>query len=510
MGSQELAESGVLVARLSAIEEAAAMDVLCSDKTGTLTQNRLALAGTHLYRAHEDDLLGWAAAASDAATQDPIDLAILEAAHSRAGSIPTVARLAFTPFDPASKLCEATVQGADGAIHVIKGAPNAVAARAQPIPTLAEDVERLASGGYRVLAVAAGAEDRIEMIGLLALEDPPREDSRTLIQDLQSLGVRVRMVTGDGLPTAESIAARLGIEGPAGRAEEIRQSQAKGVDRYAVFAEVLPEDKFHLVEGLQGTRHIVGMTGDGVNDAPALKQAEVGIAVSGATDVAKAAASLVLTTPGLGGIVRAVEASRRIYQRMLTYTLNKIIKTVEIALFVSIGVVATGHLIITPLLIVLLLFTNDFVTMSIATDRVSFSRTPDRWPVGRLVAAGLLLGSLILVFSLTVFGVGRFSLHLPLARLQTVVFITLVFTGQATVYLVRERRHFWHSLPSRWMLLASVLDLCIVALLATDGILMAAIPLTLVLTILACCAVFFFGLDALKARVLKHTIGVSS
>ncbi len=510
LGSQELAESGVLVARLSAIEEAAAMDVLCSDKTGTLTQNCLALAGTHLYRAQtEAELLGWAAAASDAATQDPIDLAILDAAHSRAGSISTVARLAFTPFDPASKLCEATVQGADGAIHVVKGAPNAVAARAKPIPTLADDVERLASGGYRVLAVAAGPKDRIEMIGLLALEDPPREDSRALIQDLQNLGVRVRMVTGDGLPTAQSIAARLGIEGPAGRAGEIRQSQAKEVDRYAVFAEVLPEDKFHLVEGLQGTRHIVGMTGDGVNDAPALKQAEVGIAVSGATDVAKAAASLVLTTPGLGGIVRAVEASRRIYQRMLTYTLNKIIKTIEIALFVSIGVIATGHLVITPLLIVLLLFTNDFVTMSIATDRVSFSRTPDRWPVGRLVEAGLLLGSLILVFSLSVFGVGRFLLHLPLVRLQTVVFITLVFTGQATVYLVRERRHFWHSLPSRWMLLASLLDLCVVTLLATYGILMAAIPLALVLTILACCAVFFFGLDALKAWVLKRAIGVS-
>ena len=241
-----------------------------------------------------------------------------------------------------------------------------------------------------------------------------------------------------------------------------------------------------------------------MNDAPALKQAEVGIAVSGATDVAKAAASLVLTTPGLGGIVRAIEASRRIYQRMLTYTLNKIVKTIEIALFISIGVVVTKHLIITPLLIVLLLFTNDFVTMSIATDRVSFSQTPDRWPVRKLVGAGLLLGGLVLTFSLSIFAVGRWLLHLPLVQLQTVVFVTLVFTGQATVYLIRERKHFWHSLPSRWMLLASALDIAVVTLLATEGVLMSAIPVTLVLEILGCCVVFFFGLDALKASVLKH------
>jgi len=505
LGSQELAHSGVLVARLSAIEEAAAMDVLCSDKTGTLTQNRLAFAGAHLYRAQaEDELLRWAAAASDAATQDPIDLAILDAAHARAASAGALERLAFTPFDPATKLCEAVVRSGEGPVHVIKGAPNAVATRANPVATLTADVERLASGGYRVLAVAAGHENQIEMCGLIALEDPPREDSSRLIQNLHDLGVRVRMVTGDGLQTAQSIAGRLGIEGPACPAEALRHNHTSELDRYAVFAEVLPEDKFRLVEGLQRDEHVVGMTGDGVNDAPALKQAEVGIAVSGATDVAKAAASLVLTTPGLGGIVRAVEASRRIYQRMLTYTLSKIIKTIEIALFVSIGVILTRCLIITPLLIVVLLFANDFVTMSIATDHVTFSRTPDRWPVRKLVEAGLLLGGLVLVFSFAVFTVARWVLRLPLAQLQTVVFITLVFTGQATVYLVRERRHFWHSLPSRWMLGASLLDIVVVTALATQGVLMASIPLELVLAILGCCAVYFAGLDALKASVLKY------
>jgi len=510
LGSREIGESGVLVARLSAIEEAAAMDVLCSDKTGTLTQNRLTLARTHLYRAQSvDELLRWAVMASDAATQDPIDLAILEAAKSRADSGAGLERLAFTPFDPASKLCEAVVSTNGKTIHVIKGAPSAVAAQADHIPSLAADVERLGAGGYRVLAVAAGPTGQIGMIGLLALEDPPREDSSLLIHNLQDLGVRIHMVTGDGLPTAETVAARLGIEGPACRPQDMRKSPAAELDRYAVFAEVLPEDKFHLVDGLQRAGHVVGMTGDGVNDAPALKQAEIGIAVSGATDVAKAAASLVLTSPGLGGIVRAIQSSRRIYQRMLTYTLNKIVKTIEIALFVSIGVIATGHLIITPLLIVLLIFTNDFVTMSIATDRVSFSRTPDRWPVRTLVEAGLLLGSLVLLFSLAVFAVGRFLLHLSLAQLQTIVFLTLVFTGQATVYLVRERRHFWHSRPSWWMLMASLGDIAVVTLLATYGVFMAAIPVKLVLLVLCSCAAYFCGLDALKASVLEHRLGSS-
>jgi H+-transporting ATPase len=505
LGAQELAQTGVLVARLSAIEEAAAMDVLCSDKTGTLTQNRLALTAMHLYGARtEEELLLRALAASDPSTQDPIDLAILDAGKSRGLPDGQADRVAFTPFDPATKLCEAVLRADGQPIRVIKGAPLAVAARAEGIPTLLADVERLASGGHRALAVAAGPEGRIRLLGLLALEDPPRPDSGALIRSLHDLGVRVRMVTGDGVQTATSIAAQLGIQGPACRADELRRHPGGEVSRYAVFAEVLPEDKFHLVEGLQHGGQIVGMTGDGVNDAPALKQAEVGIAVSGATDVAKAAASLVLTRPGLGGIVRAVESSRRIYQRMFTYTLNKIIKTIEIAFFVSIGVIATGHLIVTPLLIVLLLFANDFVTMSIATDRVTFSRTPDRWSVHRLVEAGLLLGSLILVFSLAVFGAGALLLHLPLVQLQTLVFLTLVFTGQATVYLVRERRHFWHSRPSWWMLLASLLDVGVVALLATRGVLMAAIPLRLVLAVLAGCGVFFAGLDTLKAWVLRR------
>jgi H+-transporting ATPase len=239
-----------------------------------------------------------------------------------------------------------------------------------------------------------------------------------------------------------------------------------------------------------------------VNDAPALKQAEVGIAVANATDVAKAAASLVLTNPGLMDILAAVKTSRRIYQRMLTYTLNKIIKTVEIAFLLSVGVMLTRSFIITPLLVVLLLFTNDFVTMSIATDTVSYSQQPDRWHIRSLVWVSLVLGSLILVFSFGIFLAGRYWLQLPLPQLQTLVFVTLVFTGQGTVYLVRQRQHFWKSWPSKWLLLSSAADIVAVSILASRGILMEAIPLQLLFGVLVSCGCYLTAIDFVKTVLL--------
>jgi H+-transporting ATPase len=270
-----------------------------------------------------------------------------------------------------------------------------------------------------------------------------------------------------------------------------------------VFAGVYPEDKFHIVQALQRAGTVTGMTGDGVNDAPALKKAEVGIAVANATDVAKAAASLVLTNPGLTDILAAVKTSRRIYQRMLTYTLNKIIKTIEIALLLSVGVMLTGSLVITPLLIVLLLFTNDFVTMSIATDTVSYSQQPDHWHIRSLVLVGLALGSLILVFSFGIFLAGRDWLQLPLPQLQTLVFITLVFTGQGTVYLVRQRQHFWKSRPSKWLVLSSAADIAVVSILASRGILMEAIPPQVLFGSLIACGCYLAAVDFVKIGLLR-------
>ena len=503
LGSLELARTGVLVTRLSAIEEAAAMEVLCSDKTGTITQNHLAVTGLQPYRPYgENDLLRLAMLASDAASEDPIDLAILDAA-SRHDIDPTSwRRLELIPFEPATKLSEAILSHGAEPWRVMKGAPDAVARRVKTVIHYSADEERLAAQGYRVLGVVAGPENDLRFVGLLALEDPPRSDSKELIGRLRDLGVRVMMITGDALPTARAVASRVGIGGRAVQPKALEKEAESEVLQSDVFAGVYPEDKFHIVQVLQRAGMVTGMTGDGVNDAPALKQAEVGIAVANATDVAKAAASLVLTNPGLTDILAAVKASRRIYQRMLTYTLNKIIKTIEIALLLSVGVMLTRSFVITPLLIVVLLFTNDFVTMSIATDNVSYSPQPDRWHIRSLVLIGLALGGLILVFSFGIFLAGRNWLQLPLSQLQTLVFITLVFTGQGTVYLVRERQHFWKSRPSKWLVLSSVADIVVVSILASRGILMEAIPLRVLFGLLIACGCYLAGIDFVKTSVL--------
>ena len=505
LGSMDLVKGGVLVTRLSAIEEAAAMDTLLSDKTGTITENRLALATMRCYPPYsETDLLRLACFASDEAGQDPIDLAIFGAAQMRRIDCSGFKRVAFVPFEPATKLSEASVSDAGKEIRAIKGAPQAVAARVAAAPDWENDVQSFAEQGFRVLGVAGGVEKKLKLAGLLAFQDPPRPDSRELIEKLQALGVRVLMVTGDGPVTARAVASQVCIGKRVCESKELKKLRGAEGLRYDVFAGIFPEDKFDLVRGIQQTGHVTGMTGDGVNDAPALKQAEVGIAVSSATDVAKAAASLVLTNPGLTDILSAVKVSRQIYQRMLTYTLNKIIKTIEIALFLTLGVLLTRTFVITPLLIVLLLFTNDFVTMSIATDRVSFSSQPDRWEIRTLMLTAGTLGALVLMLSLAVFFAGRNLFHLPLDQLQTLVFITLVFTGQSNVYLVRERNHLWHSRPSRWLMLSSTADVAVVSLMAANGILMTAIPWPFIALLFVVVLGFAFLVDSLKIRIFRE------
>ncbi|QIK38707.1 plasma-membrane proton-efflux P-type ATPase [Caldichromatium japonicum] len=504
LGSLELAKRGVLVTRLSAIEEAAAMDVLASDKTGTITENRLSLAALKPANGiSENDLLRIAAIACDDATQDPIDLAILGAARERSLLQSPPRRIRFTPFDPQTRRSETVFEENGLTRRAVKGASLEVAALAGA-PDVAAEVEALAAGGYRVLGVAIGDETALQFAGLVALQDPPRKDSAALVENLRQLGVRVVMVTGDGQATARTVAKEVGIGERTCPASMLVENGASSIAQCDVFAQVFPEDKFHLVQALQRSGHVTGMTGDGVNDAPALKQAEVGIAVANATDVAKAAASLVLTNPGLGDVVAAVETSRRIYQRMLTYTLNKIIKTLEIAIFMSVGVMLTGVFVITPLLIVLLLFTNDFVTMSIATDRVEFSRKPERWRIPNLMATAAPLAALILVLSFSVFFVGRDWLHLPLPQLQTLIFVMLVFTGLGNVYLVRERRHFWRSRPSRWLLIASVIDIAVVGLMASQGILMTAISPALIGGLLAVAMGYLVLMDFLKIGIFRR------
>ncbi len=503
LGALEMSRNSVLVTRLSAIEEAAAMDVLCSDKTGTITQNNLSVSHVVPVGNHTPaEVVRMAALASDAATQDPIDLAVLSAAQQQAIPVKPPERVQFIPFDPATKRSEGIYETPGGKLRVVKGAPASVAQLAAPQNAIAAEIEEIAARGARVIAVAAGSGGPLDLYGFLGLADPLRPDSVALVRDLQNLGVRVVMVTGDTPETARAIATQVGIGSRIGSVSDLQSTEA--ASRFDAFAGVFPADKFHLVQALQREGHIVGMTGDGVNDAPALKQAEVGIAVANATDVAKAAASIVLVESGLSGILRAVETGRRIYQRMLTYTLNKIVKTLEIAVFLSIGVMLTRVFVVTPLLVVLLLFTNDFVTMSIATDRVSFSSRPDRWDVRKLMLTAAPLAALMLLLSFSVFFFGRDVLRLPLPRLQTLVFLTLVFTGQGNVYLVRERLRLWHSRPSRWLIIASVADVIAVSLMANFGILMARIPWRITACLCAIVVVYLVLIDAFKVRIFRR------
>jgi H+-transporting ATPase len=506
LGSTELARNGVLVTQLSAIEEAAGMDVLCTDKTGTITENRLSLAATAPFDSvSENELLRMAALACDPATQDPIDLAILAAAEARGLLAGKRQRLEFIPFDPATRYSLGRYDDPMGTLCVVKGAPRAVAALVPNAPDVAAASERLAAGGNRVLAVASGADrDTLRLAGLVALEDPPRADSGSLVRGLQELGVRVVMVTGDNLATAGAVAQRVGIGNRATTAAALDHLDGSRALDHDVYARVFPEHKIKLVRLLQQAGHVVGMTGDGVNDAPALKQADVGIAVASATDVARAAAGIVLTAPGLVDALSAVRISRRIYQRMLTYTINKIMKTLEVAFFLSIGVMLTNSFVITPRLIVLLLFTNDFVTMSLATDRVSYSPTPDRWNIRTLMLTGGVLAGLVLLLSFSVFFVGRDLLGLPLPQLQTLVFVMLVATGQGNVYLVRERAHFWQSRPSAWLIGSSIVDLAVVVLMATVGVLMTPISLRLIAELLTAVVIYLLIIDQLKVLIFRR------
>ncbi|HEY5128198.1 MAG TPA: HAD-IC family P-type ATPase [Bradyrhizobium sp.] len=353
----------------------------------------------------------------------------------------------------------------------------------------------LAEQGHRVIAVAAGAPKSLRLVGLIALSDPPREDSARLIAALRDMNVRTIMVTGDSPVTGAAIAEQVGINGALCPAEKV--SEDRSIDEYGVFARVVPEQKYQLVKALQHRNH-VGMCGDGVNDAPALRQAQIGIAVSSATDVAKAAAGMVLTEPGLGGVVLAVREGRIGFQRLLTYTFNMLAKKIEIVLFLAIGLGMTGHGILTPALMVLMLLTNDLLAMSLTTDRASPAPSPSVWRMRKITAAAAALGVCKLGFSTAILAIGKFQLGFGPGELQTLALITLVFGSQALLYVVRERRRMWSSKPSKWVLAASAADIVIVTTLAWSGTLMESLAWPVMAAVFAAAIGFGLILDQVK------------
>ncbi len=503
IGAKVLAKQGILPTRLSAVDEAATMDVLCVDKTGTLTQNALTVTVVRaLDGSAEARVLGLAALASSDGGQDSVDAAIRSAAsRQNAADLPKLIR--FAPFDPASKRSEAEATGADGVRwRIVKGAFSVVQGLALADRDAASVAGELETKGYRVLALAAGPEKSMRLAGLIALSDPPRADSAGLITQLKTLGVRTVMVTGDAPVTAGIVAHAVGLDGAVCPSGTIPAGLRP--DSFSVFAGVLPEDKYHLVQEFQKTGHTVGMCGDGANDAPALRQAQMGIAVSTATDVAKSAAGIVLTEPGLGGIVASVKEGRTIFQRILTYVLKSVTHKFLGALFLLAGILMTGHAVLTPLLLVISMITGDFLSMLATTDNVHISTKPSVWNVGHLTVGGICLGGCDLAFCTGVLAVGKYRLGLDLRELQTLSIVTLIFSGQAILYSVRERRHLWSSRPSTWLMAASVADLLVIGTLATRGILMKPLPLALVAILLALTVAFCLLLDLIKVRVFRR------
>jgi len=505
VGARALARQGVLPTRLSAVDEAASIDVLCADKTGTLTRNQLSVTSVHpLPGFDESHVLTMAALASSDGGQDPVDAAIRSAATQKvSANAPILSQ--FKPFDPATKMSEATATDSNlGILRIVKGAFTVVIAMAAPSPTAAAAAAAELEGkGFRVLAVAAGPPAAMQLMGLIALSDPAREDSAELVTRLKNLGVCMVMVTGDAPATAAIVAHAVGLDGavcpPGPIPTDIRP------ESFAVFAGVLPEDKFKLVKTFQKTGNIVGMCGDGANDAPALRQAQMGIAVSTATDVAKSAAGIVLTSPGLIGVVTAVKEGRITFQRILTYTLNSLTKKIVQVLLLGIGLMMTGHAILTPMLMIIVMMVGDLLGLSLTTDNVQPSPLPNGWRIGQLTIAAIFMGISELAFCVGVLAIGYFRLGLGIAALQTLAFFTLVCGNQATTYAVRARGRIWSSPhPCRWLVSSSVLDVFIAASLAGFGWLMMPLSIWALASVLAGAVAFVFVLDLVKVSVFAR------
>jgi H+-transporting ATPase len=458
VGSVELGRRGVLVTRLGAIEDAANMDVLCADKTGTLTMNLLAVDGVLPQPGFsEADVLRAGALASNDANADPIDAAFLRASRDHRLDDPATRRISFEPFSAQARRTEAVVETRGQHSRVVKGALRTVAEAAGLDAPAVADLERVADQrarqGARVLAVGrADGDGPLRLCGLALLRDAPRPESRRLIDELRGLGVKVLMLTGDALPVARELASELGlgevVGAPGPRAAE--GAPARPVDLAAGgLAELFPEDKLTVVKSLQAAGHVVGMTGDGVNDAPALRQAEVGIAVSGATDVAKGAASAVLTTDGLVNIIDLVKHGRATYQRVLTWIVNKVSRSILKAGFVVLAFLATGQFVISALVMLLLVMLTDLTHIALATDRVAPSPRPETWNIGPLVQVSVVLGVVTLGEALGLLALGwhRFGLATDPGRLQTFTFQTFLFFALASLVSVRERRAFYRSRP---------------------------------------------------------------
>ncbi|MDE1727872.1 MAG: plasma-membrane proton-efflux P-type ATPase [Thaumarchaeota archaeon] len=479
LGSSVLAKKGVLVTRLSASEDAAVMDVICVDKTGTMTMNKLFVEEEFPVSGfRKNDVILYGALASNEANQDPIDLAFLAAAKDTNISLDGYSQTEFVPFDPQTRMTGSTVQRSGEKFHVRKGSFKAICAYCKMTDdntvSLSKDADALSAKGLRVIAVAKeNHEHGFELVGLAGVADRIRQDSRETVLQLNDLGVSVKMLTGDALPIAKNIAPQIGLGDNIIRMPDVQNQNLSGsmIEESSGMAEIYPEDKYTIVKSLQSRGHIVGMTGDGVNDAPALKQAEVGIAVRNATDIAKDSASAVLVTEGLGGILAIIKTGRMIYQRIFSWVLNMVTKKTFMVGYIVSMLFLTHSLVISIFSMVLLIFFADFATMSISTDNVRHSKSPDSLDTSWLFKVGIPLAMLAVIEGvvLTMVGMNYFKLSGNSHRLYTFTFSYLVIESLFSLMIIRERGHFWKSRPSNILLITTASEIAIVSAISILG-----------------------------------------
>ena len=507
LGSLELANKGVLVRKLDGIENSAMMDVLCLDKTGTITENKIKIVDVVTVDKTIDGktVMEFAYLSSDPGTKDPIDSAVIEFAKDKIRN--NYRLIQFNPFDPDKKYSEAIVEDDKSTrFRVLKGAPQVMVGLVKCDTGKVNDlVENFAKEGKRSLAVLVSSnETDARIAGLLTFFDFPRADSKVFIEKIKAMGVSPKMITGDNLLIAKSVAKDVSIGENVVSIKELNGNKGMKVENVDAFAEVVPEDKYRIVEAYQEEGHVVGMTGDGANDAPALKKADLGIAVKDSLDIAKQSAKIILTDEGLSNIVDLITVGRKIYKRIVVWILNKVVKTFQIVFFVSIATLILNKPILTPVAMVLMIFLYDFVTMSIATDNVTPSPKPEKWNLRKLLSMSIIFGALkILELFLAMFLALKF-LKVTFPELQTLMFYLLLVSGLFNVLNFREEKFFFSSKPSNPLIFAIIGDTVVATLLCTFGIFVSKAHFGLImLTLLYALLVTLVFTDIIKIFVFK-------
>jgi len=519
LGALKLSRMKAVVTKLESIEEIAGIDVLCCDKTGTLTQNQLTLGEPVVFKnVDQQTAILQGALASKAKNQDPIDLAILKGVKNPE-ALKSYTQEKFVPFDPVRKRADATIRDSDGnTFYVTKGAPQVIMSLCHLDASFEKEandaVDRFAAKGHRTLGVARSTDGKTwEFLGLLPLYDPLREDSVEMIKHAQEHGIKIKMLTGDNIAIAKEIAYQLGIGENIIVADELITKQkdfnsagvAEKIEMGDGFAQIFPEHKYEIVKALQKNKHIVGMTGDGVNDAPALKQADVGMAVSGATDAARAAASLVLLAPGLSVIIKAIEEARRIFERMNSYSIYRITETIRIMLFIVASIIVFNFYPVTAIMIILLALLNDVPILAIAYDHTLVETKPVRWQMRRVLTIATVLGCVGIISTFTLLLIAKNLLHLTIPQIQSFIFLKLSVAGHQTLFVTRTRGPFYsRPYPAPILLIAILTTQLIAALFVGLGIFVTAIPWTYIGLIWAYALVWMFIADRVKILLYRH------